>query len=43
MSCVICQAHMSVQDFPDHVRVFHPEDERELLDAFAPSVVAAVA
>lgn len=38
MSCVICQDQMSELDYPDHVRVYHPEDERELLGLIAPSM-----
>lgn len=42
MSCVICQERMSEFDYPDHVRVFHPEDERELL-GLVPAPSSAVA
>jgi hypothetical protein len=43
MSCVICQEVMAPHVLADHVRVFHPEDEKELLGELAPSEQAFAA
>lgn len=32
MSCVICMERVEAHEFADHVRVFHPEDAREVLE-----------